>query len=360
MTTSEFYNLPRRARIERCRRVAIAALEHWHVTPGKLRLIPALHPNFRVEDTSGGQYLLKFLFDTDLPVHERLGIEPWYSFHSCTQDQQFEWHESLGAQTDLRLQTPLRTNAGEFVQHVPIPGLPDPVGLTLSTWLPGRILAKGWPRRQPGEQMTRKIGRVTATMHAHAASWRPSKTPLAYSPWASTAQRVYEFSMRYKPGASVMSAADRDLVDRAMDRVLRVFSDMDSDPDCHGIIHADICPHNLLLHDGNVTPIDFNPISGLFLWDITLLFDSPEFNTPKFDPFYRAWFAGYDEVRPLPANYVEMAEAIFMFFGMSQIYNNVCESDHAAEVVPAIKVPRVLWLADRMLNGPPFPPLSTD
>ena len=142
MEIPDFYSLPRRARIERCRRLALSSLQEWGLEPKKLRLIPALHPNFQVEDAAGRCYLLKLRFSLEPPVEHGQEIEPWYHYHVCTIDQRLEWQEALSAQTDLQLQIPMRTADDELIQYVTLAGCPDPIPITLSTWLPGRILGK--------------------------------------------------------------------------------------------------------------------------------------------------------------------------------------------------------------------------
>ena len=141
-----------------------------------------------------------------------------------------------------------------------------------------------------------------------------------------------------------------------MDRVLFVFNQLGTDPRHFGLIHEDLCPQNLILFRGRLSPVDFgNVVFGYYLWDVVHTFGTPAFNTPQYRPRYRAYFAGYQEVRQLPPDCPLIVQAIFTYWGISQIYDSIVESPHAARVVPEIKIPRALWLAERLVAGDPFP-----
>ena len=141
-----------------------------------------------------------------------------------------------------------------------------------------------------------------------------------------------------------------------MDKVLSVLNRLGTDPVHYGLIHEDLCPQNLILYRGRLSPIDFgNTVFGYYLWDVVQTFDTPAFNEPRFRPRFRAYFAGYRQVRPLPDDYPLVVQAIFAYWGISQVYDSVVESPHAAQVVPKIKIPRALWLANRFVSGRPFP-----
>ena len=110
------------------------------------------------------------------------------------------------------------------------------------------------------------------------------------------------------------------------------------------------------MHQGQLSPIDFgNALFGYYLWDIVSTFDTPAFNTPEYRPRYRAYFAGYQEVRPLPADYQITIQAMFTYWRISETYGEIIHNPAAKPIVTHFKLPPALWLAERFVEEHPFP-----
>lgn len=91
------------------------------------------------------------------------------------------------------------------------------------------------------------------------------------------------------------------LLERAIDFVVAGMDRVGQTRQSYGVIHADLYFGNLLVHDGQLSVIDFDQLGrGHYCYDIaftlTELFDEPE-TQPE---FWRAYKAGYAEVTPLP------------------------------------------------------------
>ena len=94
-----FYELPRRARIERLRHSARAALAAYGIEPLKLRFVRSSHAIFRVETLTGQRYLLKFGVRVD-PGHDHgFDVEPWIGAHGTDLHLQVHWQEALARET---------------------------------------------------------------------------------------------------------------------------------------------------------------------------------------------------------------------------------------------------------------------
>ena len=105
-----------------------------------------------------------------------------------------------------------------------------------------------------------------------------------------------------------------------------------------------------------MAPIDFqNTIFGYYLWDIVHTFDTPAFNTPAYRPRYRAYFAGYQEVRSLPTDFRHTVQAMFTYWSLSETFGKIIFSPDPGPNVTRFKLPRVLWLAERLAADRPFP-----
>ena len=354
-----FYELPRRARIERLRRAALEVLALYRLEAKELRFVPSSHAVFRITARSGQRYILKFGIHMNIGHDHGLGIGPWIGDYGTDVYLQVHWQEALCRDTELSLQKPMRTVDGQLVPTIEVQDLHEPIECTLCTWLPGRVFTRSWPKPWPGVKMIRQIGKIAATLHEHAQRW---SLPNGYSRpergWERTAEDVLSVGLSYPPARAALSSGDRRLLVSAMDRVLSVFIQLGTDPRNFGLIHEDLCPQNLILCRGHLSPVDFgNVVFGYYLWDVVHTFGTPAFNTPQYKPRYQAYFAGYEEVRQLPDDFRVVLQAIFTYWGISQIYDSIVESPHAAQLVPEIKIPRALWLAERLVADEPFPEL---
>ena len=161
-------------------------------------------------------------------------------------------------------------------------------------FLPGRELAGA--RNEHFEQ----LGEITARMHLHARGWaRPG--------WFTRFQWDYDAAFgagarwgRWQDGIGV-GPAERRVLGR-LDGVLRArLAAYGTGPDRYGLVHADTRLANLLVHDGDVSVIDFDD-SG-FSWYMYDLGTAVSFfeHAPEVPGLVDSWLAGYRGAAPLPA-----------------------------------------------------------
>lgn len=78
------------------------------------------------------------------------------------------WLEALRRDLDAPVPEPLRTTDGELCALVDAPGFAAPRACTMMRWLAGRNHAK-----RPTPAHLRALGAMTASLHQHAATWKP-------------------------------------------------------------------------------------------------------------------------------------------------------------------------------------------
>jgi Ser/Thr protein kinase RdoA (MazF antagonist) len=110
----------------------------------------------------------------------------------------------------------------------------------------------------------------------------------------------------------MLTDAQRDLFGQAADQVHAQLRAFGTGPDRFGLIHADLSPENIFLHDGKVRIIDFDDAGfGWFLSDLatslSLLLTEDYVNDIR-----GAWIAGYREVGELPDSHLEQLPALMV------------------------------------------------
>ncbi|MGH8244997.1 MAG: phosphotransferase enzyme family protein, partial [Gammaproteobacteria bacterium] len=114
----------------------------------------------------------------------------------------------------------------------------------------------------------RTIGELCARVHNQSSAWR---FPDDFQRHAWDAQgltgenplwgRFWELE--------ILTTTQRDLIQRTRKRVHRELMACPQSPDSYGIIHADLTPENIMVHDGRVRLIDFDDAGfGWHLFEI--------------------------------------------------------------------------------------------
>jgi Ser/Thr protein kinase RdoA (MazF antagonist) len=110
----------------------------------------------------------------------------------------------------------------------------------------------------------------------------------------------------------VLTDAQRDLFDRAATRVHAQLQNFGTGPDRFGLIHADLSPENIFVHEGKVRIIDFGDAGyGWFLSDLATslsLLLTEDYVTDARD----AWVTGYREVSDLPDSHLQHLPALLV------------------------------------------------
>ena len=323
-------------------------LQLCSIEVAKVVFIPSTYVVFRVLG-SLGQYVVKFNLGIDLPEHGTKGLPfqpPRADFRL-----QMMWVDALARETDLVLQNPIRNSDGDVVTAVHIEGLDEWVDCVVCTWLPGRVYCNTWGDHPwPSPKYMGQIGRFTATMHSHMQAWTlPEGYARPRAGWQPHLQKAFDVLAK-EPFVCALSKTDYGLLENGVRKAKGVMDRLGTDRRHFGLIHGDLCRSNLILHMGQILPIDFgNAAFGYYFGDMTQLFSTSRIKSDSFRPRLRAFIEGYRDIRQLPDNHVQIISTMFMVWGISSMANDLL---YAKELrVEEVKLPRALWVAARYLEG---------
>jgi Ser/Thr protein kinase RdoA (MazF antagonist) len=262
------------------RRLARAALDQHGVAVGRLRWMGE-HSNhlFRCDTTSGDRLVVRVCLPDGRSDAEL--------------DSELAWLDALARDTDLCVP------AGRFSTHVATPDLPAGRRCIAFAWVQGRHC-----EQRPSRRLVADLGRVLATLHAHARRFRPAAgftrptLDIERLTWAGTWEAAQLVRRHIDP-------ATRRLLGEVADRVQAALVRLSSDPQAHGLVHADLHLGNVLDHHGQARLLDFDDAAwGHYAMDLAITVDSvPE-------PLHPVLLDGYQAVQPLPDGYQEHAEAL--------------------------------------------------
>jgi len=262
------------------RRLARAALDQQGVAVGRLRWMGE-HSNhlFRCDTTTGERLVVRVCLPDGRSDAEL--------------DAELAWLAALARDTDLTVP------AARFSTHVTIPDLPTGGRCLAFAWVQGRHC-----EARPSRRLVADLGRVLATLHAHARRFRPPAgftrpaLDIQHLTWAGSWYEAQLAQRRIDP-------AIRRLLEEVADRVQAALAELGSGPQAYGLVHADLHLGNVLDHHGQARPLDFDDAAwGHYALDLAITVDSvPE-------PLHPVLLGGYQAVQPLPPGYQEHAAAL--------------------------------------------------
>ncbi|GCE12306.1 phosphotransferase enzyme family protein [Tengunoibacter tsumagoiensis] len=168
------------------------------------------------------------------------------------------WLEALIRDTSLSLQQPMYTTNGALVATITTPQ--GEVPCSLLRW----IEADPFPK-QPTSDQVAYLGRIIATMHLHARSWRPPE---------GFARPTYDLAffqqhlglLQGELGKGVLQPKELEVLALVSDKILTLIA-QHQEPLI--LVHTDLHRGNLLASGANVYPIDFSLCGfGLPLFDL--------------------------------------------------------------------------------------------
>lgn len=262
------------------RDLALSALRDQGITTRPLRWMGqhASH-TFRC-DTVGGERLL---IRVCLP-----GVRT-----DAELDAELTWLAALARDTDLTVPV------ARFSTRVATPQLPGGARCIGFSWIEGRRC-----RYPPSRRLVADLGRVLATLHGHARDFRPP--PGFTRPELDIRRLTWAGSWHANRLATrPLDPAIRRLLHETTRQVEDVLSRLGQDPASYGLIHADLHLDNVVEHDGQARPIDFEDTSwGLYALDLATTAASIP------DALHPVLLCGYQTVRPLPPGYEEHQAAL--------------------------------------------------
>ncbi|QKE84681.1 phosphotransferase [Arthrobacter sp. NEB 688] len=198
------------------------------------------------------------------------------------------WQEAIATETEVVVPRSLRSTRDEwFVRSEPA-ALGRPVLVTAASWLEGDDARDG-----AGAEWARALGRATAQLHRHAATWRiPEGAAL---PRFDEPLFGDEDVLSTAPG---LDADGRAVVATGMARARDVFARLHAGAEVVPL-HADLHGGNLKWHEGRLAVFDFDD-AGLGLPVLDLAITTFYLRRSGAEAAEAALREGYTEVLPWP------------------------------------------------------------
>ncbi len=233
---------------------------------------------YRVEEPGGPGYAL------------RLHREHYQSRANI--ESEFAWVTAL-REAGIRTPIPVRGTDGHIVQTVSHPRKPISRHCDLQIWEPGELL-----NTQSMETLV-LLGELNARIHEQARQWKRPKGFIRQA-WDEDgllgAQPIWG---RFENLPALTPEAIRQL-GQARDRARAELIAFGKNEDRFGLIHADLLPQNVLVHEGSPMVIDFDD-SGFSwrLYDLATVLNH-DVAKDRLEAMQASWLEGYRRVAPMP------------------------------------------------------------
>lgn len=262
--------------------MAVAALADFPITPTRTTLVGGFtNVVFRI-DTADGPYALRVDLHQD---HSDRDVEI-----------ELAWLRAIAADTDLDVAESVPTRDGRpFVHHDAV-GVPGERRCTLFRWIPGKPLADA-----PTPARYHQLGRLSAGLHLHGATYRPTQEPMRWDRVFYWPESVDPVVIHTPEMAHHFTGPRRHILDRSLDVVGRAFERLE--PSGAQIVHGDLHPWNVHVQRSRMIALDFEDVAMAHRVQdvaITMYYRRDE---PGYREFAAAFEDGYKELAPWPASY---------------------------------------------------------
>ena len=270
---SEFFDLPAEYQQNSLTAFATELLKDYGIHGAKVSCINfEFNATFSVETDSGTKYALRININSTRTVENMKG--------------EIEWVRHLNRTSGIHTPTPIATVKDDYI----VSALHADSGQTLYglmySWLDGEELGD-----EPTLSQLHEVGRAIATLHQESTDFALS-ADAALPTFNDFFWGTEDFLFSEK---SVLSDADRALIQQAHDLIMQFTNDLYENSKVH-IIHADMHGWNLMWNQDQLSVFDFDDCGyGVEAQDlaVTLYY----LDTPEQD---EALLNGYKSVRPLP------------------------------------------------------------
>jgi Ser/Thr protein kinase RdoA (MazF antagonist) len=262
-----------------------------------------------------------YLFCCDTAAGERMVVRVCLSGgrSDAELDAELTWLAALARDTGLIVPV------ARFSTRVATQGLPDG----------GRCIAFGWVQGRPcggrpSRRLVADLGRVIGTLHYHARGFRPPRgftrpaLDIRHLTWAGT---WHATQLARRP----IDPEVRRVLAGTAGRVEAVLARLGQGPAGYGLVHADLCLENVLDHQGQARPIDFDDASwGHYALDLAIAADDiPE-------ELHPVLLGGYQTVHPLPPGYQEHQAALLaarrLYLAIWHLANGLPDEGHLGQL----------------------------
>jgi Ser/Thr protein kinase RdoA (MazF antagonist) len=294
-----YHDLTGHGRALRLRRLALNALERYDLDVTHVRLITnEFNGIFRVDTARRDRYILRVTLpegghDLDAVRGEMARLN------------------ALSHETDLCVPRPLAARNGQLIVEAESAGVPQPRFCAIFSWVPGTNLAD---RLTPDN--VRKLGEMSARLHAHAATFQPPPGFIALR-----FDKVFPFPepvILFQDECRHLFPPERRAVyERAIAWAQEAIDRLRACGEPMRIIHGDLHQWNVRVYRGMLSPIDFEDLMwGWPVQDIaTTLYDLG----PNDVGLRAAFRLGYMRRSPWPERYPGEIDAFIAARGVGLV-----------------------------------------
>lgn len=337
---SDFYQRTPEQQAEGFEMLALAALDRWGIKEPELTLIK-MRENavFRVD--APGQP----------PVALRIHRHQYHSDDSLRSE--LLWMKAL-EQAGIDVPRVIPSTAGNLFEKVASAPVPEARQVDLFQWIEGDQLGASGQGLAAGSDALdatfHTLGELCARVHNQSATWQ---LPGGFERHAWDAEGLtgeQPFWGRFWE-LEALTEPQRRLIGEARSSVHRELLALGKASDIYSVIHADLTPENVMVHEGNVQIIDFDDAGfGWHLFEIAtaLYFHQRE---PYFHSVRDAMVRGYREHRDLPDEMLALLPTFMMARGFTYLgwVHTRQETETARELTPML-VDLACGLAEEYLH----------
>lgn len=280
----------------------------------------------------------------DEPVAVTRVARPGYVADPSAFESEVTWITALGEAGVARVPTPWRTAAGGFVAT-----LRDADGVPWFAVTSGFISGVILEDHADPVPYYREIGRTTALLHEHSASWAPPAGFVRHD-WALT-DMLGPTARWGRWEDAALTSDERTLLTRAQDAAVSVLEGLGPGP--RGLIHADLRPSNIMIDGADLTVIDFDDCGYAdFAYDFASALTFME-HVPFAPAMAQEWLAGYAGARPLELLDVPRGCALSMVRRLQMLgWTTTHRSDALPAELWSAQVSGTVEVAARYLDDP--------
>jgi len=282
-----FDSLTARGQTQRLRGLARVALDDYGLDDARVSLLKrTFNTLFRVVESDGTKSALR------VGARERIHTDE-------TESVETAWLRALRADTNIDAPLPIANRSGAYATTVGVPGVPEPRTCVLFEWARGRRLGE----TLNVERMA-NAGALLARLHEHGAAFDGGRQqPVIVGdnvPSFRLPDRIPRDDTRY---ATLFAEA----IERAQAAIDALWAHPPHRPH---ILHGDFHPNNILVWRDHLVPIDFqDALWGFEIQDVAITMMVFE-HYPDAGALAAALRAGYERVRPWPADDAEMVNEL--------------------------------------------------
>ena len=267
--------------------IAEEALKNWDIDVTKIELV-SISENviYRIDTDNGPSYSLRIY---------RPG------FHTFSQLMaELHWTDAL-SESGIEVPKTLMTRNGNGYATVPVPDSNETRQVGIVQWLEGVTLDSLMQQENNEDLRTgyfKQIGRLIARMHNQVDDWQ---MPDGFQRISWDADGFMGDSPHWGAFWELpeLTDAQRMLILDARTMIHLRLLDYGTDPEHYGLIHADVHPENVIVHEGKVSIIDFDDTGfGWHIYDLTIALSYDQ-DADYFDTIRDAMIEGYRCERPL-------------------------------------------------------------